>query len=462
MTSFSGSIAGNVCSHNRHGAYMRAGTKPTNVRSSALCRSRSVLSLLTKKWSNALTPEQRLAWETYALGITSHNALGESIHLTGQLMFIRTNQVRISANLDICLSAPTILELGEKDPVLKISGETPPVLAVEFDDTMDWCSEDGAALIVHAGRPQKSTRNFYNGPWLYAGKISGNSVTPPTSPAVITNESPVKPEQKLFTKSIITRADGQTSNPFNLAPKGFSSRTRLITCGTTPSTGYVLRTLAGIIIQVYTTSAYTWRIHHDPINNTLWGGTPAGNHIFNLQMIGTSIHFITDGTIAEPNRAVDGAAIDTRDGTLWVNNDPGNINESLDHYKRHINGSNHFVLINSFDIHTFAPHIKDVCFDSSDNTVWMPDSSTKKIHHISTTTGLELPGTINTLLLGVPLGAGPWFCEYDHEDDTLWFGCMTTNIYHISKEGVLLESISVPDDPTGPTGCTLAPISIQG
>ena len=160
-----------------------------------------------------------MAWDTYAHAIASKNKLSETIHLTGQLQFIRTNQVRMTAGLSLSQDGPSVLSLPGKDPTLMIPDNNSPMFEVSFDESQAWRTENGGALSIIVSRPQPATKNYFTGPWRFAGEIAGSSTDPPTSPAVIPLPFPVAAGQKLFAKACTIRSDGRTTNPFNLPPK---------------------------------------------------------------------------------------------------------------------------------------------------------------------------------------------------------------------------------------------------
>jgi len=223
ITEFRGSIAGNTYSRNRGGMVMKTRTVPVNTRSSKQQRSRSLFAYLTEAWNNQLTTDQRTAWDSYAHAVRSKNKLGESIRLSGQLHFIRSNQSRITAGLAIEKEGPTILALPESDPTLRFEFNTSETILVYFDTAQAWRSENGGAISLLVSRPQPTTKNYFTGPWVFAGVINGNSSSPPASPALITPPFPVSTNQKLFAKALEIRADGRTSNPMDLEPQTYES-----------------------------------------------------------------------------------------------------------------------------------------------------------------------------------------------------------------------------------------------
>jgi hypothetical protein len=92
-----------------------------------------------------------------------------------------------------------------------ITAGPPTTLSLAFTNTDDWANEDDGALLVFASRPQNPTVNFFKGPFQFAGKVAGNTMTPPTSPATITLPFPLVAGQNVFVRMFATRADGRPS-----------------------------------------------------------------------------------------------------------------------------------------------------------------------------------------------------------------------------------------------------------
>jgi hypothetical protein len=67
-------------------------------------------------------------------------------------------------------------------------------------------------MFGYISRPQNITKNFFRGPYRYAGKIEGDSVTPPTSPATLVSDFPYAAGQRAFLRVRVSRADGRLSN----------------------------------------------------------------------------------------------------------------------------------------------------------------------------------------------------------------------------------------------------------
>ncbi len=102
-----GKVGANVFSHNRGGDYIRRSVSPTNKNSTRQQTMRSMLSSLASQWSSLLTPEQRIAWNTWAGQQAKEGPLGNSINLTGINGFIWANAHVLDAG-DTILADPPV------------------------------------------------------------------------------------------------------------------------------------------------------------------------------------------------------------------------------------------------------------------------------------------------------------------------------------------------------------------
>lgn len=215
IAGMTGSIGGVVYARGRSGNIARNRTCPINTRTSLQQIVRTALATLTILWRSTLTSTQRGAWNTYAHNIVMKNRLGENMYLTGFNHFIRSNLMIEKLGLTLVEDGPTELSLPEKDPTLACAGSAATQnLSVTFDNALDWANEAGGRLLVFAGKPVNVTRNYFNGPWKYAGKVDGNASTPPTSPATIASPWTLVNGQKMWVYARVLRADGRLSEPF--------------------------------------------------------------------------------------------------------------------------------------------------------------------------------------------------------------------------------------------------------
>lgn len=212
----SGSLAGIVASHNAGGTYFRERATPTDPGSTYQTLVRSYMAQLSNLWKSTLTGPQRTAWGVYASNVTVINRIGDAIHLSGLNHYIRSNVPRLQAGLPRVDAAPTTFNLGDFTTPTAIGGTAgaPGQIDFAYDNTDDWANEDDSALLVSGSFQQLNTINFYKGPYRYAGKVDGDSVTPPTSPAAISASAAFTAGNKMFLLIRASRADGRLSLPF--------------------------------------------------------------------------------------------------------------------------------------------------------------------------------------------------------------------------------------------------------
>lgn len=215
ITEMRGSIAGNVYSRNRYGAYARARTVPINPNTALQQAVRATLAVLTVRWSQTLTAVQRTAWNLYAANVTMTNKLGEAINLSGFNHYIRSNlefRNRLAGNTD---AGPTVFEIPDADPTFAVTAsEATQQLTFTFDNTLNWANETGAAMFLYQGSPQNAQRNFFGGPWQYVDRILGDVAVPPVSPLPFAVSFPIAEGQHQWVYARIRRVDGRLSQPF--------------------------------------------------------------------------------------------------------------------------------------------------------------------------------------------------------------------------------------------------------
>lgn len=214
ITAMSGSIAGNTFARNRFGNYSRARTKPVNPKSEMQSKVRLIMAYLVEYWNEQLSSAERAQWATYAAAISMKNRLGESIKCTGFNHFIRGNSLRLRFAGSVIEAGPAVLTLPPTDPTFLITASVATQLfSVTFDNTQDWAGEVGGYMMFFQGRPQVVTRNFFAGPWKYAGQIDG-AVVPPVSPAPVACVMPLVLGQHVWLAARIMRADGRCTIRF--------------------------------------------------------------------------------------------------------------------------------------------------------------------------------------------------------------------------------------------------------
>ena len=220
ISQLSGSIAGNVFSRNRSGAYVRPRTKPVNPRSARQETIRAILSYLAEYWHGDLTSDQRAAWEVYAAAVPMTNRLGETIYLTGYNHFIRSNSVVNTYGGATIDDAPVTLSLPEKDPDLVCSEEAIAGQTFTFTcNTTGWApnGESKARILLYQGIPQLASRNFFDGPWRFMDVIdtTEGAAGTGTYDAVF----PFGLAQKVWFQARVLTVEGRVSVPWTLTPR---------------------------------------------------------------------------------------------------------------------------------------------------------------------------------------------------------------------------------------------------
>jgi len=211
----SGSVAGSTHARNRSGNYIRARTKPVNPSTAKQVLVRAVMANLTTRWAQTLTATQRTAWNLYGASVTMQNKLGEAINLSGFNHYIRSNAWFARMSRTLVDDGPTVFELPAQDPTMVVScSEATQQVTMTFDDTLAWCSEDDAMLVILQSQGQNPQINFFNGPWTGRSAKVGASGVPVTSPLDYASITVLSEGQRFWSKFRILRADGRLSAPF--------------------------------------------------------------------------------------------------------------------------------------------------------------------------------------------------------------------------------------------------------
>lgn len=214
-TDLSGSLGGIVASHNKGGPYFRNRAIPTNPSTAFQQTLRNAMTVLTAAWNDDLTPAQRIAWQTYADNVPLTNRIGEARNVSGQNMYVRGNIVASQTGLPRQNNAPIVFNLGSfTEPTFLIADQTGQALSIGFTAADDWANEDDSAMLVFVSRPQNPSINFFKGPYRFSGRIDGDSVTPPTTPASIPAPFFITAGQRVFIQIRVCRADGRLTGVF--------------------------------------------------------------------------------------------------------------------------------------------------------------------------------------------------------------------------------------------------------
>lgn len=206
----SGSIGGATASRNKGGQYFRRRAIPTNPATAQQTVVRNAVAALSNGWSNVLTAAQRTAWATYAENVSWVDTLGQSIKLSGQQMYVRSNAPRIQVGLATVPSGPTNYTLATLTIPTAAAVAATSVATVTFANTDAWAIAVGGALMFWFSRPQSVGINYFKGPYRYGFRING-AVSPPTSPGTGSIPFVGAAGNQIFWYARATNADGRLS-----------------------------------------------------------------------------------------------------------------------------------------------------------------------------------------------------------------------------------------------------------
>lgn len=206
----SGSIGGQVWSHNASGAYVRARSIPVNPNTSRQVAVRNAVRSISIAWENVLTQAQRDAWDVYAANVSWVNKLGQSINLTGLNHFIRCNTPRVISTIPRIDVAPVIFNLATAELELAVTAsEATQNLTINGDGAAAWVGEADAWQFFYMGLPGNASRKFFGGPYKFLTAVPGAG--PPPFPVVIAASFPFAEGQRIWVRSRIARGDGRLS-----------------------------------------------------------------------------------------------------------------------------------------------------------------------------------------------------------------------------------------------------------
>lgn len=167
----SGSIAGTTASHNRAGQYLRNRRTPVNtVGTGRRAAIRTAFGSAAKGYAG-LTGAQQAAWSAYAAMYPITDALGSSIILTGQQMYVAINTQLLNCGQAQSTTPPlsnVVASAGVPTLTVVSAG------AITLTPTGLGGASDFALYAFSA--PQSSGTSFCKTFWQ-AGKAAGNSTT---------------------------------------------------------------------------------------------------------------------------------------------------------------------------------------------------------------------------------------------------------------------------------------------
>jgi hypothetical protein len=205
----SGSQAGTTASHNRAGQYLRSRRTPVNtVGTGRRGFIKAAFGAAAKAYA-ALTATQQAAWTSYAASYPITDALGQSITLTGQQMYVSINTALQNVGAAMVTSTPA-------------SNATPPLgtptltavhaAAITLTPTGLGVSTDYITYAFSA--PQSSGTSFCKTFWQ-AGHAAANSSTAIVATAAYTAQfGAVQAGQRIFFKITPVNQYGVTGTPY--------------------------------------------------------------------------------------------------------------------------------------------------------------------------------------------------------------------------------------------------------
>jgi hypothetical protein len=217
FTAVSGSVGGLNFAHTRAGSYIRGKARNTNTATPHQSYHRTVVSLLTHRWTTTLTTLQRNAWHDYAANTPLPGRFGDPRNVTGRAMYLRGNIARVNAGFPVIDNAPAIFALATFGTAVHLSaGAIFNDVRFAFDDTQPWVNETGSFLLVSAAPTQNASRTALASPFRYETDVPGSGVFPPSSPKSFVFPYKLSPGQRVFYRLVLSQADGRFSTPQTL------------------------------------------------------------------------------------------------------------------------------------------------------------------------------------------------------------------------------------------------------
>jgi len=215
----SGAIGSMIASHCAQGQYLKSRVKPTNPGSVFQAALRNALRQLAPMWATGLTSMQRDAWATYAANVTWLNRLGDTVHLSGQMEFLRSNWPRIQNGLAIQPDAPITFDRGSIGPAPTLTLTQASMTAtLTYDTAGAWIDNDPqSALLIYVGIPRSQGVTFFRRRTNVADLIRADNATTGSFTFQLPRV-PAGPLQGWPAWVVATNADGRLTTPMPLAP----------------------------------------------------------------------------------------------------------------------------------------------------------------------------------------------------------------------------------------------------
>jgi hypothetical protein len=211
-TAIGGRIGSMVALMNAAGMCFRNWVVPRNPRTAAQTGVRDTLTTLGLAWRTVLTEAQREAWRVWASTLELTSKLGTPYTISGFDAFVAGNGARRVAAFSQITPGPVVAGWDSFTTVVPTWDDSSETISIAYTNSDGWAGEVGGGLVVRRATLGFSAGIvFYEGPFIYAGKVLG-AVVPPTSPLVITlpaGSITIGTQYAIAVRSV--RADGRCS-----------------------------------------------------------------------------------------------------------------------------------------------------------------------------------------------------------------------------------------------------------
>jgi hypothetical protein len=185
---YSGSFGGLTAARNRGGQYLRRRAVPTNPGTEAQVNTRAQFAAAAASWSLLLTEEMRMGWNGYAAAVPWVNSLGETCHLSGQQMFVRTQAFALLLNSfaftpSSAIDPPVINQLGPSigySNVQIINAAGPPATSTIGITLTEPVTSVTVAIFLGI-QPSNPGVFYYKGPYRLAAVVEAYSGASPSA-----------------------------------------------------------------------------------------------------------------------------------------------------------------------------------------------------------------------------------------------------------------------------------------
>jgi hypothetical protein len=204
----SGSVAGTTFSHNRAGQYTRNRRAPVQpVGTGRRAFIRGAFGAASGFWAS-LSGADQAAWISFAKDHPITDALGQTITLTGQQMFVAVNTQNQNVGLPISSSVPAVTATTAPNATA-FSVTSAGVVTV----TLDASGSSSDFILVAFSKPMSAGRTFNKTFWQQT-VVPGNSIGGATyGPAYVAQFGTLSTGSKVFLKLTPVNEYGWTGVP---------------------------------------------------------------------------------------------------------------------------------------------------------------------------------------------------------------------------------------------------------